>query len=124
MKNFNFFILNDYISILILLCVSIFLSVVLVFGSYFLINQNPNSEKLSTYECGYEPYENTRHIFSVHFCLIALFFLIFDVEMLFIIPWCLSVSEINLLSFWCTIDFIFELCVGYFYIYYSNSLDW
>jgi NADH-quinone oxidoreductase subunit A len=104
--------------------VSFFLAILLVFSSFFLIAQNPNSEKLTAYECGYESYENTRHTFNVNFCLISLFFLIFDVEMLFLIPWCLNISEINLLSFWCTIDFIFELCIGYFYIWYLNSLDW
>ena len=124
MKNFYFIILNDYINILILLSVSILLSVLLVFVSYFLVIQNPDSEKLSSYECGYEPYESSRHIFDIHFCLIALFFLIFDVEMLFVMPWCLNIAEINLLGFWSIIDFIFELCVGYFYIWYSNSLDW
>jgi NADH-quinone oxidoreductase subunit A len=124
MKNFHFFVLNEYINIFTLLCVSFFLAIFLVFSSFFLIAQNPNSEKLTTYECGYESYENTRHTFNVNFCLISLFFLIFDVEMLFLIPWCLSISEINLLSFWCTIDFIFELCIGYFYIWYFNSLDW
>lgn len=124
MKNFYFIILNDYINILILLSVSILLSVLLVFVSYFLVIQNPDSEKLSAYECGYEPYESSRHIFDIHFCLIALFFLIFDVEMLFVMPWCLNIAEINLLGFWSIIDFIFELCVGYFYIWYSNSLDW
>jgi NADH-quinone oxidoreductase subunit A len=124
MKNFNFFVLNEYINIFSLLCVSFFLAILLVFSSFFLIAQNPNSEKLTAYECGYESYENTRHTFNVNFCLISLFFLIFDVEMLFLIPWCLNISEINLLSFWCTIDFIFELCIGYFYIWYLNSLDW
>lgn len=124
MKNFYFIILNDYINILVLLSVSILLSVLLVFVSYFLVIQNPDSEKLSAYECGYEPYESSRHIFDIHFCLIALFFLIFDVEMLFVMPWCLNIAEINLLGFWSIIDFIFELCVGYFYIWYSNSLDW
>ena len=124
MINFNFFILNDYFGIFILLIISILLAVILVVLSYFLVNQVPDSEKLSTYECGYEPYENTRHIFNIHFCLIALFFVIFDVEMLFIIPWCLSVCELDLLGFWTAIDFIFELGVGFFYIWYLNALNW
>jgi NADH-quinone oxidoreductase subunit A len=124
MKHFNIFILNDYYIIFLFLIIAVILSMVLILGSYFLIIQNPNSEKLSSYECGYEPYESSRHVFNVNFCLIAIFFLIFDIEMLFLLPWCLNISEINLFSFWVAIDFIFELCVGYFYILYSNSFSW
>lgn len=124
MKNFNIFVLNDYYVIFLFLIIAVTLSVVLILSSYVLVTQTPNSEKLSSYECGYEPYESSRHAFNIHFCLIAIFFLIFDIEMLFLLPWCLNISEINLLSFWVAIDFIFELCVGYFYIWYSNSLNW
>ena len=122
MINFNFFVLNDYLGVFILLAFSMVLACFLVFSSYFLIIQLPDSEKLSTYECGYEPYDSARHILNINFCVIGLFFLIFDVEILFLIPWCLSVVDINLLGFWSVIDFIFELFLGYFYIWYSNSL--
>jgi NADH-quinone oxidoreductase subunit A len=124
MNTSSFFILNDYLSICILLAFGIILACALVFLSYILVNQVPDSEKLSTYECGYEPYDSTRHVFSVHFCVVAVIFLIFDIEMLFIIPWCISISKMSLLSFWSTIDFIFELGIGFFYIWYSNALDW
>ena len=124
MINFNFIVLNDYLSILILMLFGVVVASFLIFSSYFLVLQIPDSEKLSTYECGYEAYDSTRHVFNIHFCLIAIFFIIFDIELLFIIPWCLAVSDLSLLSFWSTIDFWFELVLGYFYIYYSNSLNW
>jgi NADH-quinone oxidoreductase subunit A len=92
--------------------------------SYVLVLEEPDSEKLSTYECGYEPYDNSRHIFNIRFFLIAILFVIFDIEMLFLIPWCVSVAKLNLLGFWSVIDFIFELGVGFFYVWYMNSLDW
>lgn len=120
----HFFILNDYLNICVLLLLGILLACALVLLSYILVNQAPDSEKLSTYECGYEPYDSTRHVFSVNFCVVAVIFLIFDIEMLFIIPWCISISEVSLLSFWSMIDFIFELGIGFFYIWYSNALDW
>ena len=115
---------NEYFGVFIILLIASIIASVLIILSFFLVNQVPDSEKMSTYECGYEPYENSRNTFNIHFCTVALFFLIFDIEMLFIIPWCVSISKINLLSFWTTIDFIFELYVGFFYLWYSNALDW
>ena len=124
MIDFNFFNFSDYRNIFILFFISSILSFCLIFFSFILINQFPDSEKLSVYECGYEPYDNTRHIFNINFYLIALLFVIFDIEILFLIPWCIFISEIDLLSFWSMIDFIFELSIGFFYLWYFNSLDW
>jgi NADH-quinone oxidoreductase subunit A len=122
--NISFLLITDYLEILILLLISIVLSIFLVLISYYLVIQIPDSEKLSTYECGYEPYETTRNFFNINFCLVAIFFVIFDIEILFVLPWCVSVSKIALLEFWSMIDFLFELGVGFFYIWYSNSLNW
>jgi NADH-quinone oxidoreductase subunit A len=107
-----------------LFLVSSILAIILVLASYILVLEDPDSEKLSTYECGYEPYDNSRHIFNIRFFLIAILFVIFDIEILFLIPWCITISKLNLLSFWSAIDFIFELGIGFFYVWYNNSLDW
>ena len=66
-----------------------FLTMLIIGASYLLTRQNPESEKLSAYECGFEPYEDTRHTFDVSFCVIAILFLIFDIEIMFLIPWCI-----------------------------------
>jgi len=116
--------LFDYLNLLMLLLVSLKLAIILVLFSYIVVLEDPDSEKLSTYECGYEPYDNSRHIFNIRFFLIAILFVIFDIEMLFLIPWCLSISNLSLLGFWSVIDFIFELGIGFFYVWYTNSLDW
>lgn len=125
---FSFFeyslIAKDYLALLFMLLIAIALTVVILGLSYFLSRQNPDSEKLSAYECGFEPYEDSRHIFDVRFCIIAILFVIFDIEMLFLIPWCVSISKLSLLGFWSMIDFLFELGVGFFYIWYVNALDW
>lgn len=118
------FLLFDYFSIFIIILVAFKLAVILVFFSWALVIENPDAEKLSTYECGYEPYESSRHIFNIKFFLITLLFVVFDIEMLFLIPWVISVAKINLLSFWSVIDFVFELAVGFFYVWYTNSLNW
>jgi NADH-quinone oxidoreductase subunit A len=117
-------IAKDYLALLYMLLIAISLTLVILSLSYFLSRQNPDSEKLSAYECGFEPYEDSRHIFDVRFCIIAILFVIFDIEMLFLIPWCISISKLSLLGFWSVIDFLFELGVGFFYVWYVNALDW
>lgn len=115
---------KDYFALFIMLVIATLLTAVILGFSYLLARQNPDSEKLSAYECGFEPYEDSRHIFDVRFCVIAILFVIFDIEMLFLIPWCVSLSKLTLLGFWSMIDFLFELGVGFFYVWYVNALDW
>jgi len=77
---------NEYTVILIFLFVAVLLSVIIVLFSYILAVQKPETEKLSTYECGFEPYEDARHTFDVQFYLIAILFIVFDIETMFLIP--------------------------------------
>ena len=115
---------NEYFVIFIFLCVAIVLTALILGGSYFLVKQNPESEKLSAYECGFEPYEDTRHTFDIKFCVIAILFIIFDIEIMFLMPWCVSLAKLNLLGFWSMVDFLFELGVGFFYVWYVGALEW
>ena len=115
---------NEYLGIFIYLLIAIFLSAILVVLSYSLSNQNPESEKLSAYECGFEPYEDSRHRFDIKFCIIAILFIIFDIEVMFLFPWCVSLSQLNLLGFWSMIDFLLELGIGFVYVWYVGALDW
>jgi len=112
----NSLIKKEYLILFIFLLFAIFLTMLIIGASYFLTRQNPESEKLSAYECGFEPYEDTRHTFDISFCVIAILFLIFDIEIMFLIPWCISISKIDLLGFWSMIDFLIELGVGFFYV--------
>jgi len=116
-------LLPDF-SIIIFVVFAIILTVLIIGASYFLAKQNPDSEKLSAYECGFEPYEDTRHVFNIRFCVIAILFIIFDIEIMFLIPWCLSISKLDLLGFWSMIDFLAELGIGFFYVGYVRALDW
>lgn len=115
---------NEYVSILIYLVIAIALSLIIVGLSYLLAVQNPETEKLSTYECGFEPYEDARHRFDVKFYLIAILFIVFDIETMFLLPWSVSVSQLNLLGFWSMVDFIIELGIGFIYIWYIGALEW
>jgi NADH-quinone oxidoreductase subunit A len=114
----------EYLMILIFLIISILLSLVIVGLSYLLSIQNPEPEKLSTYECGFEPYEDSRHKFDIKFYLVAILFIIFDIETMFLLPWSVSLSQLNLLGFWSMIDFIIELGVGFIYVWYIGALEW
>ena len=115
---------NEYLSILIYLMVAILLSVVIITFSYLLVIQNPETEKMSAYECGFEPYEDARHKFDVKFYLVAMLFIVFDIETMYLIPWSVTVSKLNLLGFWSMIDFIIELAIGFIYVWYIGGLDW
>jgi NADH-quinone oxidoreductase subunit A len=120
----NSLIKKEYLILLTFLLFAIVLTVVIVGASYLLVRQNPESEKLSAYECGFEPYEDSRHTYDVRFCVIAILFIIFDIEIMFLIPWCVSVSKLDLLGFWSMIDFLLELGIGFFYVWYCRALDW
>lgn len=117
-------IANDCLAFFVFFVIAVFLTILILIFSYLLAKQNPDSEKLTSYECGFEPYEDSRHIFDVRFCVIAIIFVIFDIEMLFLIPWSVSVSNLTLLGFWSMIDFLFELGIGFFYLLYVNALNW
>ena len=130
--SFNIIMFNDtesllkseYLSILIYLVVAILLSVVIITFSYLLVVQNPETEKMSAYECGFEPYEDARHKFDVKFYLVAILFIVFDIETMYLIPWSVTVSKLNLLGFWSMIDFIIELGIGFIYVWFIGGLDW
>ena len=120
----NSLVKKEYSIILVFLIFSIVLTIIILGASYFLARQNPDAEKLSAYECGFEPYEDSRHIFDIRFCVVAILFIIFDIEIMFLIPWCVSVAKLDLLGFWSMIDFLVELGIGFFYVWYVRALDW
>lgn len=128
--NFFFFNLNEsffyseILSILIFLTIAVVLAVIIVTLSYILAVQNPETEKLSAYECGFEPYEDARNIFDVRFYIVAILFIIFDIETMFLLPWSVSLSQLNILGFWSMVDFIIELGIGFVYIWYVGALEW
>lgn len=115
---------EELLPVFVIIIFASFLSVVIVSLSYFLSNQNPETEKLSAYECGFEPYEDSRHKFNVNFYIIAILFIVFDIEAMYLFSWCVSLSSLDLIGFWSMIDFIIELGVGLLYVLYIGALDW
>lgn len=114
----------EYVAILVFLLIAILLSFVIVILSYLLAVQNPETEKLSPYECGFEPYEDARNTFEIKFYVVAILFIIFDIETMFLLPWSVSLSQLSNLGFWSMIDFIIELGIGFIYVWYVGALEW
>ena len=114
---------NEYVVILVFTFIAVILSLIIIFFSYIFVVQNPETEKLSSYECGFEPYEDARHIFDVKFYLVAILFIVFDIETMFLIPWTNVLAQLDIVGFWSMIDFMFELGIGYIYIYCVGALD-
>ena len=127
-EQFNLFnsssIREEYLGIFVYLCFAIFLALLIVTLSYFLVTQSPETEKLSTYECGFEAYGDTRNQFNVRFYIIAILFILFDIEIIFLAPWCVSISQLNLLGFWSMVEFLVELGIGFIYAWSVGAIEW
>jgi len=120
----NTLLLEEYTVILLFLCIAIVLATLILSLSYILVIQNPENEKLSAYECGFEPYDDARHQFDVKFYLVAILFIVFDLEAMYLYPWCVSLSKLSITGFWSMIDFVIELGVGFIYIWLIGALNW
>ena len=107
-----------------LIVFAIILSCVIIALSNIFSPAAPDVEKLSIYECGFDPYEDARNTFDVKFYLIAILFIIFDLETVFFFPWCVSLSMLNTSGIWYMLDFVLELLAGYYYAWKIGALDW
>lgn len=117
-------ILQNYSIIFIFLLFSIFLSAIIYSLSYLLIKQENDVEKLSAYECGFNPYEDARKVFDVRFYLIAILFIVFDLEAIYVFPWAISLGSNFSFAFWSMIEFLIELVVGFIYVWRISALEW
>jgi NADH-quinone oxidoreductase subunit A len=115
---------EEYLSIFIYLCFATFLGLLIISLSYILVTQSPETEKLSTYECGFDPYGDTREQFNIRFYIIAILFVLFDIEIIFLLPWCLSLSQLDLLGFWSMVEFLGELGIAFIYVWCVGAVEW
>lgn len=116
--------LREYLPIVIFLGVSIFLAVVVAFLPVLFAKHKPDVEKLKPYECGFDAFGDARGKFDVRFYLVAILFIIFDLEVTFLIPWAISLKSIGSLGFWSMMVFLFVLTVGFIYEWKKGALDW
>ena len=117
-------LLKDYLSIIIFLFVALGLSIGFIILNFLLSPKNPDSEKLSAYECGFEAFSDSRMEFDVRFYLVAILFIIFDLEIAFLFPWAISLGNLGSLGFWSMMIFLFVLTIGFIYEWKKGALDW
>lgn len=116
--------LTEAFKIGFLILFSIFLTAIIILLALYVGSNNPDVEKVSSYECGFDPYEDARNNFDVRFYLVAILFIIFDLEAVYFFPWCMSFSFLNTEGFFSMIDFTLELLVGYIYAWQVGALEW
>nr|YP_010620109.1 NADH dehydrogenase subunit 3 [Periphykon beckeri]WAX04145.1 NADH dehydrogenase subunit 3 [Periphykon beckeri] len=117
-------IFSEYSLILFFLLIAGIFSILIFFLSYFFISQKADQEKLSAYECGFNPFEDARVTFDIRFYLVAILFLIFDLEISFLFPWVISLNTIGFFGFWTMIFFLLILTIGFLYEWLKGALDW
>ena len=117
-------ILAQYFPILVFVAIAAVIGVAFVAGSLLAAPRNPYTAKLSAYECGFEAFGDARRRFDVRFYLVAILFIIFDVEVAFLFPWAVSLARIGLLGFFSMLGFLAVLTVGFVYEWNKGALDW
>ena len=116
--------LKDYFPIMLFLFIALGLSIGFIVLNFVFSPKNPDPEKLSAYECGFEPFNDSRMEFDVRFYLVAILFIIFDLEIAFLFPWAISLGTIGLYGYLSMLIFLFILTIGFIYEWTKGALDW
>ena len=116
--------LKDYLPIILFLVIALILSAGFILINFLLSPNNPDPEKLSAYECGFEPFNDSRMEFDVRFYLVAILFIIFDLEIAFLFPWAISLGNLGALGFWSMMVFLSILTIGFIYEWKKGALEW
>jgi len=117
-------LLSEYFSIILFLLIALGLSFGFILANYLAAPSNPDPEKLSAYECGFEAFDDSRMEFDVRFYLVAILFIIFDLEIAFLFPWAISLGNIGALGFWSMMIFLSVLTIGFIYEWKKGALEW
>jgi NADH-quinone oxidoreductase subunit A len=117
-------ILREYLPILIFLALAVGLGLVLLLAAVVLAVRNPDPEKVSAYECGFNAFDDARMKFDVRFYLVSILFIIFDLEVAFLFPWAVAFGGISMVAFWSMIVFLGILTIGFIYEWKKGALEW
>ena len=117
-------LLREYLPILILLAIAVGLGLVLILAAAVLAVRNPDPEKVSAYECGFNVFDDARMKFDVRFYLVSILFIIFDLEVAFLFPWAVGFADLSDVAFWGMILFLGVLTVGFAYEWKKGALEW
>ncbi len=117
-------LLREYLPILIFLGIAVALSLVIVLASLVIARQHPDPEKLTPYECGFAPFDDARSKFDVRYYLVAILFIIFDLEVAFLFPWAVTLGSLGLFGFLSMMVFLAVLTIGFVYEWKKGALEW
>jgi len=116
--------LTNYAPILIFMGIAIGLGLVLILAAVIIAVRNPDPEKVSAYECGFNAFDDARMKFDVRFYLVSILFIIFDLEIAFLFPWAVSFADMSMTAFWSMMVFLAVLTVGFAYEWKKGALEW
>jgi NADH-quinone oxidoreductase subunit A len=116
--------LIEYLPIICFFAIAVILASFITILPYFLATNKPQKNKLSSYECGFDPFDDSRSKFDIRFYLVAILFIIFDLEVAFLIPWALNLKAIGAVGFWSMMIFLFILGIGFIYEWKKGALEW
>src|SRR5687767_2583011 len=117
-------LLQSYLPIVIFIGVALAIGGALLVAPFIVAYKQPDSEKLSAYECGFAAFDDARMKFDVRFYLVAILFIIFDLEVAFLFPWAITFGELGWFGFWSMMFFLFVLTVGFVYEWRKGALEW
>ena len=117
-------LLLEYLPIVIFLGIATVIGLAFILAAFVLAPGNPDPEKVSTYECGFNAFDDARMKFDVRFYLVAILFIIFDLEVAFLFPWIFPIFDGNIFAFWSMTVFLAVLTVGFLYEWRKGALDW
>ncbi|WP_300547576.1 NADH-quinone oxidoreductase subunit A [Roseovarius sp.] len=117
-------LLTEYLPILVFLGLAIGLGLVLILAAAVVAVRNPDSEKVSAYECGFNAFDDARMKFDVRFYLVSILFIIFDLEIAFLFPWAVAFGQIGMVGFWSMMVFLAVLTIGFAYEWKKGALEW
>src|SRR6056297_3638830 len=116
--------LREYLPVLVLLGIAIALGLVLILAAVVLAYRDPDPEKVSAYECGFNAFDDARMKFDVRFYLVSILFIIFDLEVAFLFPWAVAFQDVGLFGFWSMMVFLAVLTIGFAYEWKKGALEW
>ncbi|MBE0452239.1 NADH-quinone oxidoreductase subunit A [Roseovarius autotrophicus] len=116
--------LREYLPILILLAVAIGLGLVLILAAVVIAVRNPDPEKVSAYECGFNAFDDARMKFDVRFYLVSILFIIFDLEIVMLFPWAVAFADLSMAAFWSMMVFLAILTAGFAYEWRKGAMEW
>ena len=116
--------LREYLPILVFLAVAIGLGLVLILAAVIIAVRNPDPEKVSAYECGFNAFDDARMKFDVRFYLVSILFIIFDLEIAFLFPWAVAFQDVSMVGFWSMMVFLGVLTIGFAYEWKKGALEW